>query len=53
MMEIAIPGKRKRGRPKRRWMDLVSEDMKMVGAMEGDEVDQVLWRNLSRCGNPE
>ena len=24
-------------------MDLVREDMKMVGAREGDEVDRVLW----------
>ena len=27
MMEMAVPGRRKRGRPKRRWMDLVREDM--------------------------
>ena len=53
MVKMTIPGKRKKGRPKRRWMDLVREDMEIVGAREGDEVDRVLWRRLSRCGDPE
>ena len=53
MMEMAVPGIRKRGRPRRRWMDLVREDMERVGAKEGDEVDRVKWRLLSRCGDPE
>ena len=39
MMEMAVPGIRKRGRPKRRWMDLVREDMEGIKAREGDEVD--------------
>ena len=45
-------GIRKRGRPKRRWMDLVREDMGRVGAKEGDEVDRVKWRLLLPCGDP-
>ena len=53
MMEMAVAGRRKKGRPKRRWMDLVREDMERVGAREGDEVDQVKWRLLSRCGDPK
>ena len=53
MMEMAVPGRRKRGRPRRRWMDLVREDMERVGAREGDEVDRVKWRLLSRCGDPK
>ena len=53
MIEIAIPGKRKRRRPNRRWMGLVREGMEMVRAREGDEVDRVLWRGLSRCGDLE
>ena len=32
MMEMAVPGRRKRGRPRRRWMDLAREDMERVGA---------------------
>ena len=40
-MAMAVPGRRKRGRRRRRWMDLVREDMEMVGAREGDEVNRV------------
>ena len=53
MVKMAIPGKRRRRRSKRRWTDLVREDMEIVGAREGDEVDRVLWRRLSRYGDPE
>ena len=38
-MEIAVPGRRKRGRSRRMWMDLVREDMERVGAREGNEVE--------------
>jgi hypothetical protein len=30
-MRMELPGKRKRGRPKRRFMDGVKEDMKALG----------------------
>ena len=53
MMEMAVPGRRKKGRPRRGWMDLVRDDMERVGAREGDEIDRVKWRILSRCGDPE
>ena len=50
---MAVLGSRKRGRPRRRWMDLAREDLKSVGAKEGDKIDRVKWRILSRCGDPE
>ena len=53
MLEMAVPGRRRRGRPKRRWMDVMREDMEKVGAVEGDAVDRVKWRRLARCGDPE
>ena len=53
MVEMAVPGRKKKGRPRRRWMDLAREDLKRVGAREGDGVDQVKWRIFSRCGDPE
>ena len=53
MMEMAVPGGRKRGRPRRRQMDLAIEDMERAGAREKDEVDRVKWKILSRCGDPE
>ena len=33
MMKMELPGKRRRGRPKRRFLDVVKEDMGEVGAM--------------------
>ena len=53
MMEMGVPGRRKRGKPRRRWIDLLREDMERVGAREGDEVDRVKWRILSRWDDPE
>ena len=53
IMEMAMPSRRKRGRPRRRWMDLAREDMERVGANKGDEIDWVKWRILSCCGNPK
>ena len=53
MMEMVVLGRRKRGRPRRRWMDLAREDMEMVGAKEGDEVDREKWKILLRCDDPE
>ena len=47
MMVMAVPGRRKRGRPRRRWMDSAREDMERVGVKEGDEADWVKWRILS------
>ena len=40
MMGMELPGKRKRGRPKRRFLDMVKEDMKKVGAKEIDIEDR-------------
>ena len=52
-MEMAVSGRRKRGRPRRRWMGLAREDLKSVGTKEGDEIDRVKWRILSRYGDSE
>ena len=51
MMEMTVSGRKKRGRPRRRWMDLAREDIERVGAKEGDEVDRVKWKILLRCGD--
>ena len=40
MMEMELPGKRRRGRPKRRFLDVVKENMKEVGAKETDVEDR-------------
>ena len=51
-MKTELPGKRKRGRPKRRFLDVVKEDMKEVGAKEMDIQDRKMWRIMIRCGHP-
>ena len=52
IMEMELPGKRKRGRPKRRFLDVVKEDMKEVGVKEMDIEDRKMWRMILRCGYP-
>ena len=53
MMEMGVPGKRKRGRPRRRWMDLTREDLERVIPKEEEEVDRNKSKIFSRCGDPE
>ena len=51
MMEMELPGKRRRGRTKRRFLDVVKEDMKEVGVKEMDIEDRKMWRMMIRCGH--
>ena len=53
MMRLERPGRRSRGRPKRRFMDVVKEDMKLVGVREEDAEDRVRWRQMICCGVPK
>ncbi|KAF7645989.1 hypothetical protein LDENG_00195280 [Lucifuga dentata] len=52
MLRLELPGKRSRGRPKRRFMDVAKEDMKLVGVREEEAEDRVRWRQMIRCGDP-
>ena len=47
-----LPGKRRGGRPKRRFLDVVKEDMREFGAKETDVEDRKVWRKMIRCGHP-
>ena len=47
-----VVGKRKRGRPRRRWKDCVKEDMAVVGVTEKDAEDRRRWRMAIRTGDP-
>ena len=51
MMEMELPRKRRRVRPKRRFLDVVKEDMREVGAKKTDVEDRKMWRMLIRCGH--
>ena len=52
MMEMELPGKRRRGRPKKRLLDAVKKDMREVGVKETDVQDRKMWRMMIRCGHP-
>ena len=49
MLRMELPGKRKRGRPKRRFMDVVKEDMAEVEVTEEDTEVRNNWRRKIRC----
>ena len=52
VMEMNIPGRRKRGRPRRRWMDCIKDDLREK-RLTGDEVwDRNRWRTLARNIDP-
>ena len=52
MMEMELPGKRKRGRPQRRFLDVVKEDMGEVVAKETDVENRMIWIKIICCGYP-
>ena len=47
-----MPGKRKWGRPTRKYMDAVREEMAVVEVTEEDTEDNTKWRWKIRCGDP-
>ena len=51
-MEMKVQGRRKRGRPKRRWLDKVKYGSKENG-LPGEEVyDRATWRRMSSYIDP-
>ena len=49
---MELPGKRKRGRPKRRCMGVVKEDIAEFEVTEEDTVARNNRRRKIRCGDP-
>ena len=52
MLRMELPGKRKWGTPKRRFMDPVREDMAVVEVTEEDADDRTKWRQKSAVATP-
>ena len=50
-LRMEMPGKRKRGRQKRRFIDVVKEDIAEVEVTEEDTEDRNNWRWKIRCGD--
>ena len=51
-MEIKVQGRRKRGRPKRRWLDNVKDDIKEKGLSADEVYDSATWRRMSSYIDP-
>ena len=51
-MEMKVHGRRKRGRPKRRWLDKVKDDIKEKGLSADDVYDRATWRRMSSYIDP-
>ena len=52
VLNMELPGKRKRGRPKRRWRDCVADDMRKSGLSTENALDRRKWKLSIRCGDP-
>ena len=53
-MEMAPPGRRKRGRSKQRWMDCVNRDMRAIGTTSDEVHDRTGWRRIvSAAATPQ
>ena len=52
VLGMEVPGKRRRGRPKRRWMDNIRNDLSERGLSEEDAQDRSRWRRLTRHIDP-
>ncbi len=52
VMRMEVPGKRRRGRPKRRWLDSIRNDLSERGLSEEDAPDRPRWRRLIRHIDP-
>ncbi|KAI5099908.1 hypothetical protein C0J45_10460, partial [Silurus meridionalis] len=52
MLRIEPPGRRKRGRPRKSFMDVVREDMRVVWLKEADEEHRGELRRMIRSGDP-
>ena len=50
VFELKIKGRRKRGRPVKRWIDVAEEDMKKRGVVQQDAGDREGWRRRAGKG---
>ena len=53
LLRMEVPGKRRKGRPKRRYMDVLREDLKTVRGTLTDAAHRSIWRRCIHCGNPD
>ena len=51
-MEMKVQGRMKRGRPKRRWLDKVKDDIKEKVLSADHVYDRATWRRMSSYIDP-
>ena len=49
--DLKIDGRRKRGRPKQRWTDIIQPDLKKYGLNRSDRDNRVRWHSLIELGS--
>ena len=49
---MEVPGKRRRGRPKRRWLDKIKNDLSEIELSGEKAQDRVQWMRLIRNIDP-
>ena len=52
VMGMEVPGKRRRGRPKRRWLNSIRNNLSERELSEEDAQDRPIWRRLTRHIDP-
>ena len=52
VMEIEVPGKRRRGRSKLRWLDGIRNDLSERGLSMEEAQDRARWMRLTRTIEP-
>ena len=52
VLMMVLPGRVRRGRPKRSFMDAVKKDMQVVGISVENTKNRFKWKTVIRCGNP-
>ena len=51
-MRRMVVGRRKRGRPKRRWEVCVRKGMEAAGVTDEEALDRAKWRKRTNTGDP-
>ena len=49
---MEVEGKRRRGKPCRKWMDCVKEDLAEKGLVVQETADWQRWRTMTKNGDP-